>query len=432
MRTSTLSRDTEKRWSQGSAAKIRRRTAILTWLSVLVFLSSPMYSQLYTGSVSGTVTDPSGAVIPSARMMLVDEEKGYRFSATTDASGRYLFRQVPPGKYAVSAELARFQTQRKENIILAVNQNVEVNFSLKIGAETQVVDVRASGVELETQDAVTGQVVDRKFINDLPLIQRDLSALTFLAPGITVVDPQCPPPNCYLKNNFISNGSRNATADFLLDGVSTTNFEQNSGILMPQYTPSVDAVEEFSVEQSNFSAEHGFSASTIVNMVTRSGTNDFHGSAYGFFRNAKFDANQWFNDFNGTPKPSFRNDDFGVTVGGPIRKNKTFFFADYEGTRQRSAAQGTGSVPTANMRNGDFGELCGLNGGTFNSTGECSVLAGQIWTPTRSPATPTRIRVQSSGIRLSLSTIWPSTRALAMLLSVELPTRSETPERPAI
>jgi len=381
MRTSTLSRDTEKRWSQGSAAKIRRRTAILTWLSVLVFLSSPMYSQLYTGSVSGTVTDPSGAVIPSARMMLVDEEKGYRFSATTDASGRYLFRQVPPGKYAVSAELARFQTQRKENIILAVNQNVEVNFSLKIGAETQVVDVRASGVELETQDAVTGQVVDRKFINDLPLIQRDLSALTFLAPGITVVDPQCPPPNCYLKNNFISNGSRNATADFLLDGVSTTNFEQNSGILMPQYTPSVDAVEEFSVEQSNFSAEHGFSASTIVNMVTRSGTNDFHGSGYGFFRDAVFDANQWFNDFNGTPKPSFRNDDFGATVGGPIRKNKTFFFADYEGTRQRSAAQGTGSVPTANMRNGDFGELCGLNGGTFNSAGECSVLAGQLWDP---------------------------------------------------
>jgi hypothetical protein len=340
-----------------------------------------MYSQLYTGSVSGTVTDPSGAVIPSARITLVDEEKGYKFSATTDAAGRYLFRQVPPGKYAVSAELAKFQTQRKEGIVLAVNQNVEVNFALKIGTETQIVDVRATGVELQTQDAVTGQVVDRKFINDLPLVSRSFSDLAFLAPGVSIVDPQCAPPNCYLQNNFVSNGSRNATADFLIDGVSTSNFEQNSGIVQPLYQPSVDAVEEFNVEQSNFSAEHGFSASTIVNIVTRSGTNEFHGSVYGFFRNAKFDANQWFNDFNGTPKPAFRNDDFGATVGGPIRKNKTFFFADYEGTRQRSAAQGTGSVPTANMRKGDFGELCGLNGGTFNGAGECSVLAGQLWDP---------------------------------------------------
>jgi Carboxypeptidase regulatory-like domain len=366
-----------------SSATERIQAVAVAWLSlsVLLLLAAPMSGQLYTGSVSGTVVDPSGALIPSARITLLDEEKGYEFTTTTDASGRYLFRQVPPGKYAVSAQLAKFQTQRKEGIVLAVNQNVEVNFSLKIGAESQVVDVTASGVELQTQDAVTGQVVDRVLINDLPLIQRDLSALTFLAPGVTVVDTQCPPPNCYLKNNFISNGSRNATADFLLDGVSTTNFEQNSGILMPQYTPSIDAVEEFSVEQSNFSAEHGFSASTIVNMVTRSGTNDFHGSLYGFFRNARFDANQWFNDFNGTPKPAFRNDDFGATVGGPIRKNKTFFFGDYEGVRQRSAAQGTGSVPTASMRMGDFGELCGLNGGTFTSAGQCSVLAGQLWDP---------------------------------------------------
>jgi hypothetical protein len=382
MRTA-ISGDTDARRSGAPVPRPSLQTlkpTCLLLVALVLIVSLPMYGQLYTGSISGTVADPSGAVIPSAHITLVDEERGYKFSAVTDARGRYLFREVPPGKYLLSAEIANFQSQRKEGIVLAVNQNISIDFSLKVGTQSQTVEVNATGAQLETQDAVTGQVVDRKFINDLPLISRSFSDLAFLAPGVSIVDPQCAPPNCYLQNNFISNGSRNATADFLIDGVSSSNFEQNSGLLQPLYQPSVDAVEEFNVEQSNFSAEHGFSASTVVNIVTRSGTNAFHGSAYGFFRNAKFDANQWFNDFNGTPKPSFRNDDFGATIGGPIRKNKTFFFADYEGTRTRSAAQGTGSVPTTNMRKGDFGELCGLNGGTFIA-GQCSVLAGQLWDP---------------------------------------------------
>jgi hypothetical protein len=339
-------------------------------------------AQLYTGSIAGTVTDPSGAVIASAHVTATDMDKGFKFPGTTDNAGRYLLRSIPPGRFSVSAEAPGFEHQRKDDVVVAVSQSVAVDFSLKIGAMSQTAEVQVRGTELQTQDAVTGQVVDRKFVNDLPLLSRTFSDLAFLAPGVTVVDTQCPPPNCYLQNNFVSNGSRNATADFLIDGVSTTNFEQNSGILQPQYTPSVDAVEEFAVEQSNFSAEHGFSASTVVNIVTRSGTNQFHGSAYGFIRNAKFDANQWFNNFNGNPKPAFRNDDFGATLGGPIRKNKTFFFVDYEGTRARGSIAFNASVPTTNMRSGDFGELCGLNGGSFDgTTGRCSVDAGQLWDP---------------------------------------------------
>jgi len=278
---------------------------------IFCFLLIPCaVAQLYTGSVSGTVTDPSGAVISGANIALVDQEKGFSYTAKTDASGRYLLRSIPPGKYRISVETPNFQSQRKEGITLDVNQNVAVDFSLKVGAASQVVDVQATGVELQTQDAVTGQVIDRKFINDLPLVGRNVLDLAYLTPGITEVDTDC--QGC-MANNFISNGSRNATADILLDGVSSTNFEQNSGILAPTYTPSVDAVEEFKVQQSNFSAEYGFSGTTLVNVVTRSGTNQFHGTLYEFVRNEKLDANDWFNNFNGVPRAPLRHNDFGGT-----------------------------------------------------------------------------------------------------------------------
>src|SRR5713101_1947262 len=289
------------------------------WLlfSVLFLLTSLANGQLYTGSIGGTVTDPSGAVIPSARVSATDQDKGFSFTAVADASGRYLLRPIPPGKYKILVEAANFQGQRKEGVTVEVNQNVAVDFSLKVGAANQVVDVEAGGVELQTQDAVTGQVVDRRFVNDLPLVGRGVLDLAYLTPGITEVDTDC--QGC-MANNFISNGSRNATADILLDGVSSTNFEQNSGILAPTYTPSVDAVEEFKVQQSNFSAEYGFSGATLVNVVTRSGTNQFHGTAYEFLRNQKLDANNFFNNQSGIPLPPLRQNNFGATVGGPVFK----------------------------------------------------------------------------------------------------------------
>jgi len=339
---------------------------------------SGLNAQLYTGSVSGMVTDPSGAVIASAHATLVDEQKGYSFGATTDSAGRYLFRQVPPGNYSVSVEAPGFQKVRKENVVLTVNQNVSVDFPLKVGAESQVVDVSATGVELQTQDAVTGQVVDRKFINDLPLISRSVFDLAFLAPGTAVPDHQC--EGCS-ATNFISNGSRNATADVLMDGVSTSNFEQNSGVLNQFYTPSVEAVEEFKVQQSNFSAEYGFSGATIVNLVTRSGTNQFHGSVYEFLRNDKLDANNWFSNHNGEPRSPLRRNNFGFTVGGPILKDKTFFFFDYDGTRSRDFAAASYGVATDAEKGGDFSQLCTLRGASFDGNGLCSDPTGQLWDP---------------------------------------------------
>jgi hypothetical protein len=143
----------------------------------------------------------------------------------------------------------------------------------------------------------------------------------------------------------------------------------------------VDAVEEFTVQQTNFSAEYGFSGGTIVNMVTRSGSNQFHGSAYEFFRNQKLDANNWFNNQSGVPIAPLRNNNFGGTVGGPIKKDKTFFFFDYDGTRSRTATSSQFGVPSAAERTGNFGELCGYSGGSFDANGRCSSEDGQLWDP---------------------------------------------------
>ncbi|MFN7997027.1 MAG: TonB-dependent receptor [Bryobacteraceae bacterium] len=347
-------------------------------LITAILLSSLTWAQLYTGSVTGTVSDPTSAVIPNAKVQLVDEQKGYSFSAVTDSAGRFLFRGIAPGTYKISVEAQGFQAQDQTGIKVDVSQNVSVNFSMQVGATSQSIQITEAAPVLSTEDAVTGQVINRKFINDLPLVSRSISDLAFLTPGVTEMDSAC--AGC-TANNFVSNGSRNATADILMDGVSTTNFEQNSGIQVPTYTPSVDAVEQFVVEQSNFSAEYGFTGATIVNMVTRSGTNQFHGSAYDFLRNQKLDANNFFNNAAGVPLPPLRRNNFGATIGGPIRHDKTFFFFDYDGTRQATLSSFQAGVPSAAERTGNFGELCAANGGSFDSAGMCSAAGGQLWDP---------------------------------------------------
>lgn len=343
-----------------------------------LLLCTAVWAQLYTSTVSGVITDPSGAVIPNTQAKLVDEQKGFSFTAISDATGRYLFRSVPPGSYKLTVTAQGFQPQEQAGINVNINQNVAVNFSLQVGATSQTVEITTAAPVLSTQDAVTGQVVDRRFINDLPLVGRSVTDLVVLTPGVTEVDTTC---GICTANNFISNGTRNATADVLMDGVTTTNFEQNSGILFPLYTPSVDAVEEFVVQESNFSAEYGFTGSTVVNMVIRSGTNQFHGSAYDFLRNQVMDANNFFNNAAGLPLPPLKRNNFGGTVGGPIKHDKTFFFFDYEGYRQETLSTFTSGVPSALERTGNFGELCTLAGGSFSSAGLCSVASGQLWDP---------------------------------------------------
>src|SRR5581483_9080360 len=288
--------------------------------------------QAYFGTVSGEVSDTTGAMVAGAKVVLTDQRKGFHFETTSDTNGHYLFRTVPPGVYSVSAESSGFNRIVQQNFTVDVNQNATVNLTMRVAGTEQKVEVSAEALTIQTEDAETGQVVNRRFINNLPLIDRNVVALTSLAPGVTEMDEQCG-ADC-TGTNFVSNGSRGSTADILLDGASVTNSEPNGGITSVTYLPSPEAVEEFKVEQTNFSAEYGFSGASVVNMITRSGTNNFHGSVYDFFRNSGLDANDWFANRNGDPIPPLHRNNYGFTIDGPIVKNHTFFFFDYDGFRE--------------------------------------------------------------------------------------------------
>ena len=355
------------------------------FILVLVLLLNPgvASAQLYSGSLSGVVTDASGAVVPGADVTLTDTQKGFNYKTTTNATGNYLLRPLPPANYSLSVKKTGFKVFRQDGIVLAVNQSAELNATLQVGSTNQEVNVTATAPLLQTQDATTGQEINRTFINTMPLVGRGAMDLTFLAPGVN------PAPGWtfgsvtgeFTSNNFTSNGGRNATSNVLVDGVSATGTEQNSGIQTVLYTPSVDDVQEFNVQQNSYSAQFGSSANTVVNIVTRSGTNQFHGSAYEFFRHQALDSNNWFNNADGIGLPPLRYNDFGGTAGGPIQKNKMFFFADYEGSRQHTLSTFIAGVPSTAERQGDFSELCANAGGTFNSGGTCSNPDGQLWDP---------------------------------------------------
>ena len=338
-----------------------------------------LMAQGYFGSVTGGVADGTGAVVAGVKLTLVDQKKGFTFSAMSDREGTYLFPSIPPGTYNLTAVTSGFEKVERTGITVEVNAHVTANLKLKIAGAVQTVEVQAQSSTLQTEDATTGQVVNRTFIENLPLTDRYVLDLVTLAPGVTGVDDQCN-IGC-TGTDFVSNGGRPATADVLLDGASITNFEPNGGITQISYTPSVESVEEFKVQQSNFSAEFGFSGGSIVNVITQSGTNVIHGSAYDFLRNTLLDANNWFNNLNGVPIPADHRNNFGFTVGGPIMKNKMFFFGDYDGNIQSNAGTNQAGVPTLPERGGDFGEVCTANGGSFNAAGMCSVAQGQIWDP---------------------------------------------------
>lgn len=348
-------------------------------IALVLTIPGSLFGQAYFGTVSGELTDTTGAVLPGVKVVLTDQQKGFTFQTTSDSNGRYLFRSVPPGVYSVSAQAQGFNKIEQRNLRVDINENATANLGLQVATTQQKVDVTAQAQNIQTEDAETGQVVNRRFINNLPLIDRNVVELTSLAPGVTEMDEQCD-VTC-TGTNFVSNGSRGSTADILSDGASVTNSEPNGGITSATYLPSPEAVDEFKVEQTNFSAEYGFSGASVVNMITRSGTNNFHGSVYDFLRNSGLDANDWFAIRNQQPIPPLHRNNFGATIGGPIIKNRTFFFFDYDGTRSSNLSTANAAVPTDLMRTGDFGEVCTAQGGTFDNTGLCSVPAGQIWDP---------------------------------------------------
>ena len=334
------------------------RSQSATFLFFLMFLV-PAIAQVDMGSISGVIHDPSGAAVPNAKIVLANEDTNISTSTTSGAEGQYTFSPVKAGHYSVSASASGFQTVKQKNVTLDVQQKLEVNISLTIGQTTETVVVDAAPPLLQTLDASVGQVVEEKAINDLPLNGRNFTFLAQLSAGVT--QGQQDTRGLGASGSFAANGLRPAQNNYLLDGIdNNTNLVDFLNGTAYSVKPPVDAVQEFKVETNNYSAESGRSAGAVLNATLKSGTNAFHGAVWEFLRNDKFDAANYFENAGGVRKGEFRQNQFGATFGGPILRNKTFFFMDYEGTRIRQANPYTSTVPTALERSSSYTNLSEL------------------------------------------------------------------------
>ena len=326
--------------------------ALLATAVVISFVNAiPLSAQVDTGSITGTVADPSGAVVGNAVVTLTNQGTGAALTTKTGADGGYKFSPVRIGNYKLEVSSQGFKGVTQTDIKVDVGANVLVNFTLAPGSTTETVEVTAAAPVLQTQDASVGQVVNQKSVNDLPLNGRNFTFLAQLAAGVNT--PQADTRGNASTGAFAANGLRPAQNNYLLDGIDnnsdTVDFLNGTNYVV---LPPIDAIQEFKVETSGFSAEYGRAGGAVLNATIKSGTNSFHGAAWEFFRNDKLDAADWFEDFNHIPKGELRQNQFGATLGGPVIKNKIFFFGDYEGFRRVQGTIQTGTVPTVFDRNG--------------------------------------------------------------------------------
>jgi len=361
-----------------------KRSALLAIavLSICQFL----YSQA-NGTFSGTVSDKTGSVVSGATVKVTSEETGLSREAKTDDTGHYLLPLLPVSNYTIRVESQGFQTTEQKNLRLQVNEQREVDFTLAPASVSSTVEVSATEVAVQTTNATLGQVITQEQVADLPLNGRDFVQLATLTPGTT----QETNPGSFFNGGPSSEvstrgtyslsvgGSRAQSTDWLLDGVD--NNELTAGGI--SILPSIDAIQEFKVLTYNYSAEYGTRSGPTVLVSTKSGGNKFHGSVFEFFRNTKLDAKSFF----ALTKEKFNLNQFGVALGGPIQKDKTFFFADYEGKRQRHGIPFSGLVPTQDMINGNY-SLDPLlvprpetYDGTFNADGFKDLLNPYTFTP---------------------------------------------------
>ncbi|MBI3682453.1 MAG: carboxypeptidase regulatory-like domain-containing protein [Acidobacteria bacterium] len=319
----------------------------------LVFLAmaSTAAAQNPAGQITGLVTDPSGAAVPGAAVEVVHIETGSRWQAATSTAGYYTVTLLPPGGYSVTARHQGFKSVSRSGITLVVAQTARIDFALEVGGVTETIAVRAEAPLLESQSAALGQIVESRVINDLPLNGRNYLALARLSAG--VAEPRRGDVGS-LGGSFVANGVRAQLNNYNLDGAdNNTRIVDIQNRSHEVIQPSVDAVQEFKVETSNYSAEYGYSAGAVVNATIKSGTNGFHGSVFEFVRNNHFDARNFFQ------RPSDRQailqrNQFGGTAGGRIARDKLFFFSSWERTVENRGLTITTTVPTEALRRGDF------------------------------------------------------------------------------
>jgi hypothetical protein len=362
------------------------RMVVLVGLLTLSF--ARLQAQVDTGSIVGTVTDASGAVVPGATVTLTNVGTNASLSTDTGSDGGYKFAPVRIGGYKIDVSLKGFQTVSQLNVTVDVNSAVEVNFTLKPGSTNEVVTVTSAPPMLQTQNAAVGQVVNRREVDSLPLNGRNFTFLAQLAAGVNT--PQADTRNMGATGSFSANGSRPSQNNYLLDGIDN-NSDAVDFLNGTNYVvlPPVDAIQEFKVSTSDFSAQYGRSGAAVLNATIKSGTNDLHGTIWEFLRNDKLDAADYFahtisNGVLTTTKGEQRQNQFGGSAGGPIHRNKIFFFADYEGLRRIQGEAFTATVPTLAERNSgftNFQDQVSLQSGTKTDALGRTIPVGAIMDP---------------------------------------------------
>jgi len=336
-----------------------RKSAINFVLLWLICATGAGWAQVDTGTLTGSIKDSSGALLPDAAVTATNLENGAATSAKADASGNYVLTPLRIGTYSLTAKAAGFGAEVRTNIVLNVQQSIRLDFILKVGSISQTTVVTGAAPLLETETASLGDVVSRAQVEQLPLNGRRYTDLATLTSGVSKitegpVNGSATPTNGNAGGDFSVNGTRGDQNNFILDGVD--NNSNDNGDLA--FVTSVDAIAEFKVQTSNYSSEFGRSGGAIINATTKSGTNEIHGSAWEFLRNDVLDARGYFESPD-QPKAPYRQNQFGGTIGGPIVKNKAFFFGDYEGTRIGSAETDFATVPTVTEVTGDFSDILG-------------------------------------------------------------------------
>ena len=356
----------------------RAACTLLAMLAVLGLLGifTPAWGQEVTASIVGTVTDPSGAALANVNVVARDTERGVEYKTKSNESGAYTLTRVPVGTYVLTMSAEGFQTAKYPALTLVLNQTARIDTKLTLGQVSQTVEVTSAAPVLQTESTQVSTILDSKSVENLALVSRNYVELTLLTPGSVSPDPT----NFHNGDNTANgarpyiNGNREQANNFVLDGMDNNQVSDN----LLGYTPAPDAIQEFNLITNNGSAEFGNFMGGIVNTTIKSGTNNFHGDLWEYFRNDVLNANSWENNFQNQPKKKQRWNMFGGAVGGPIVRNKLFFFFDYQMQRYDYPAASQGeTVFTTLERGGNFGALCT---GGFDSSGICTAGV-QLYNP---------------------------------------------------
>jgi hypothetical protein len=339
---------------------VHRKTLAFAGAFAVVLCSPILRAQSTNASITGRVTDPSRALIVGAKVAAVSSGTSFRYGAVTNDSGEYYLTNLPPGSHRIEIEKAGFKKLIKPDVTLHVQDAIELNFELTLGSTSETITVEAGAPLVNTESATVSTVIDRTFVDNLPLNGRSFQTLIMLVPGVAVT-----PTALDDQGQFSVNGQRADANYFTVDGVSATfgvtgygPLVQTAGGALPALSAlggtnslvSVDAMQEFRIQTSSFAPEFGRTPGGQISIVTRSGTNRFHGTLFEYFRNNVLDANDWFVNYDHLPKPEERQNDFGGVFGGPIIKDKTFFFFSYEGLRLRQPSTQETVVPDSGSR----------------------------------------------------------------------------------